>query len=76
MSWFKSTWLFFLIGASFNACSQSNKVVPPNSYTAYKTQETITIDGKANEAVWNMAEWSSNFIDIQGLKKTKIPNPM
>tara|TARA_B110000503_G_scaffold142504_1_gene239517 strand:- start:3006 stop:4076 length:1071 start_codon:yes stop_codon:yes gene_type:complete len=68
MNWFKSICLIFLIGFSFNACSQSKKIISPKTYTVYKTQDLITIDGKADEAAWESTEWSSNFIDIAGVK--------
>jgi len=48
--------------------SQSDIVIRPNTYTAYKTQDHITIDGKADEPIWNTVQWTSNFIDILGVK--------
>lgn len=46
---------------------QSQKV--PKSYVAYQTVDTISIDGKANEKSWKNAEWSTRFIDIEGVKE-------
>ena len=37
---------------------------PAYVYTAQKAAGTITIDGKADEAEWNKAEWTANFSDI------------
>ena len=40
-------------------------------YVAYKTNQTIKIDGKLNESDWAKAEWTSDFVDIEGnLKPT------
>ncbi|WP_419212016.1 carbohydrate-binding family 9-like protein [Maribacter sp. X9] len=38
----------------------------PRSYISYRTDEIITVDGLANEKAWQKAEWSSDFIDIEG----------
>ena len=38
---------------------------PVKQYTAYQTSEKITVDGKANEDSWQLAEWSDNFVDIK-----------
>ena len=49
------------------SCAQSNNNIP-KSYIAYKTSETITIDGEPTETSWNKTEWSDAFIDIEGVK--------
>lgn len=36
----------------------------PRIYIAKKTTGTITIDGKADEAQWNKADWTVDFSDI------------
>ncbi|MBI9030600.1 carbohydrate-binding family 9-like protein [bacterium] len=38
----------------------------PLSYVCYKTNETLTIDGKLDEDSWNKAKWTEDFVDIQG----------
>ncbi|WP_176767654.1 carbohydrate-binding family 9-like protein [Daejeonella rubra] len=38
----------------------------PKQYTALKTMQPMTIDGDDNEAAWNKAPWSDNFVDIEG----------
>ncbi len=38
-------------------------------YVVYQTNSAITIDGKADEASWNEAKWTQNFVDIEGSKK-------
>jgi len=52
------------------SCAQ-DKMVPPRQHIAYKTNETIVIDGKADEASWEKSKWSANFIDIEGVTKPK-----
>ncbi|WP_418603162.1 carbohydrate-binding family 9-like protein [Hwangdonia sp.] len=50
--------------------AQPKKEIIPQTYVAHKISEPITIDGKGDEAVWEKAEWTENFIDIEG---DKIP---
>ena len=50
------------------SCAQSTNNIP-RSYIAYKTSEAINIDGEATESSWNKAEWSTTFIDIEGVKE-------
>lgn len=38
----------------------------PKSYICYKTDSPIEIDGKMNENVWQKADWTDDFIDIEG----------
>ncbi len=65
----KPKFLIFLV--SFYvcmACAQSHDNMY-KSYVAYKTTETVTIDGNVNEESWEKASWSNVFIDIEGVKK-------
>ncbi|MFT5294011.1 MAG: hypothetical protein ACI9YH_000017 [Colwellia sp.] len=43
--------------------------VPPKSYIAYRLDQSITLDGKADETAWENAQWSDLFVDIEGNKK-------
>ena len=63
--------LFFLTVLISNVSAQSVLEIRPNTYTAYKTQDSITIDGISNEVAWNSVEWSSDFVDIQGGESPK-----
>ena len=54
--------LFTLVGYVFGLVAQQE----PRTYVSFKTEEKIIIDGIANENSWEKAEWSSNFIDIEG----------
>jgi hypothetical protein len=38
----------------------------PRSYSAVKTAQNITIDGKDSESAWTKAAWSETFVDIEG----------
>jgi len=40
--------------------------IAPRSYTAYRINDSLHIDGNAEELAWKLAPWSSNFTDIQG----------
>ena len=44
----------------------------PKKYIAYKIEQPIIIDGKLNDSQWDNAEWTDNFVDIEGSLK---PNP-
>ena len=56
---------------SMLSCAQAKEEIIPETYVAHKTSEPINIDGKADEDSWKRAKWSSNFIDIEGVKKPK-----
>src|SRR5690606_19590397 len=43
----------------------------PRALVVYKTQEPITIDGIGNEASWEKAEASMDFVDIEGVKEPR-----
>lgn len=66
--------LLFTVTASFSASpweKYAHLFSPVRNYVAYKTTNTITIDGKANEASWRAAAWSDYFVDIEGDKQPK-----
>lgn len=48
----------------------------PKTYVANKLVESITIDGRADEADWENARWTDNFIDIEGEKTPKYHTRM
>jgi len=45
----------------------------PKHYICQKTNSPISIDGVASEAEWKNAEWSDDFVDIEG---DKMPSPI
>lgn len=46
------------------------QVTTPQTYIAYQTYNSLTIDGKADENEWSKVPFTSRFIDIEG---DKIP---
>ncbi len=48
----------------------------PKTYTAFKIDESIDVDGLANEKVWQNAPWSDPFIDIEGITVPKYTTRM
>lgn len=42
---------------------------PPKTYTCYRADRKINIDGRLNEQTWKKAPWTSSFVDIEGDKK-------
>jgi len=38
----------------------------PRHYVAYLTESAVEIDGKIDDAVWAGADWSADFVDIEG----------
>jgi hypothetical protein len=45
--------------------------VPPKGYVCHRASSPITIDGKLDDAAWNDAPWTDDFVDIEGDKKPK-----
>ena len=41
----------------------------PLKYICYKSAEPIAIDGELNESSWTKAEWTDDFVDIEGSLK-------
>ncbi len=72
--WFIAFWGFVL---SANAQEFFNVSDPlfslPKSYIIHFTDKAITLDGKADETVWENARWSEEFVDIEGDEK---PRPL
>lgn len=60
------TWLliFLLLCTGFTTLSSQEQV--PRNYIAFKASKTLTIDGKADDASWQKAPWSQDYIDIEG----------
>jgi hypothetical protein len=75
---------FFIILLLFSGCSpvesQHEKSVQdyqhpipfnPERYLCYKTEQSMTIDGKDQEDSWEKASWTNIFTDIEGGSKPK-----
>lgn len=67
-------WVLFFIFSIATGVLRAQQ--SPRTYTAQKTQETITIDGKVSESAWQNAKWSQSFIDIEGDKTPKYDTKM
>ena len=68
MSKIKILYLNFFSILTLNVSSQSDHMIRPKTYTAFKTNELINIDGLDKELAWKSVKWSSNFVDIEGNK--------
>ena len=65
-------WLILLLAhISCSVKSQNELKIIPELYIAYHTSEQIIIDGIADDVSWDKVPWSSDFIDIEGVKKPK-----
>lgn len=40
--------------------------VPPKGYVCYRATSPITVDGRLDDAAWQAATWSDDFVDIEG----------
>lgn len=58
------------------AVDVSQDIVSPKTYVVYKATQPIKIDGRDDEDVWQNTSFTSDFIDIEGVKiphfKTKV----
>jgi hypothetical protein len=54
-----------------NTFSEPKIDFAPRNYVCYRTDLPLNIDGKMNEAVWEKAAWSEDFVDIEGPLKPK-----
>jgi hypothetical protein len=65
---------FFIMTLLNTICMSQTLQIPqikflPQKYICYKTNEIITIDGKLIESSWSKAEWTDDFVDIEGSSK-------
>jgi hypothetical protein len=55
------------LGAALNAAIPVSAEVPkPLSYECLRASNPIHIDGKLDDAAWQKAPWTSDFVDIEG----------
>ncbi len=45
--------------------------VPPRGYVCYRATSPIVVDGRLNDAAWEAAPWTEEFVDIEGAAKLK-----
>ncbi|MFZ1731439.1 MAG: carbohydrate-binding family 9-like protein [Bacteroidota bacterium] len=61
-----SALLLGVTGGGDDPAREAYYSIVPNSYCCMKTSAPLTIDGRMDEAAWQSAPWTSNFVDIQG----------
>lgn len=64
----------FIILVITSACFSQPIQIPqikfePEKYICYRSNEKINVDGNINETAWSKAEWTKDFLDIEGLSK-------
>jgi hypothetical protein len=60
------------LGAVLNAAIPAAAEVPtPLSYECLRASNPIHIDGKLDDAAWQKAPWTSDFVDIEGDNKPR-----
>jgi hypothetical protein len=70
-----TTFLFLIIFIDFQGKAQNlfeglePLFQPKKNYVVYRTAESISIDGRADENTWKKAEWTDLFEDIEGQEK-------
>jgi Carbohydrate family 9 binding domain-like len=40
--------------------------VPPRGYVCYRASTPVAVDGKLDDAAWQAAPWTEDFVDIEG----------
>jgi hypothetical protein len=63
--------LYFISAVAENSLNDCGFPVPqiefqPQIYNCLKTAEAPFIDGRLDEEIWQFAEWTADFIDIEG----------
>lgn len=75
-NYFSNLIYFSFLALLFSNCKRENtvsinlesEIVSPKNYVVHKTRTQLIIDGKANEKDWKQAKFTTNFIDIEGVK--------
>jgi hypothetical protein len=60
------TALLVIIFLAFQLNLFSQEISRPKKYVCYHINKPIVLDGDINDSVWQLAEWTDNFMDIQG----------
>jgi len=60
------------IPIAFFIQASAQRAFSPKSYICYKADTPLKIDGKIDESSWQNAQWTDDFVDIEGAIK---PNP-
>ncbi len=51
------------------AVPAENTAIPPLAYSCVHTRTPIRVDGKLDDPAWQKAQWTSDFVDIEGTAK-------
>jgi hypothetical protein len=60
-----------MMAVSAAAPAAAGIALSPLSYTCLKTSGPIHIDGKMDEPAWGQAQWTPDFVDIEGNSKPR-----
>jgi hypothetical protein len=63
--------ILFTLFMGFTHKGYAQATYPSQKYVCYKSPNRLKIDGKLNENAWERAEWTSEFVDIEGDKQPK-----
>ena len=53
------------------AADPNGPLPAPRGYVCFKADKAPVIDGKLDDEAWKAAQWSEDFVDIEGSKKPK-----
>jgi hypothetical protein len=48
---------------------QAMREIVPRHYVCHRASAPVTVDGKLDDAAWQNAPWTEDFVDIEGAKK-------
>jgi hypothetical protein len=65
------TFVTALVAVLNAAIAAAAEVPPPLSYDCLRASNPIHIDGKPDDAAWQKAPWTSDFVDIEGDSKPR-----
>jgi hypothetical protein len=71
------SWLSLALGLGLTAPSHAQTAfqglehlfTPPKGYVVQHTSQPLTLDGNLQESDWQKAAWTTDFVDIEGVKK-------
>lgn len=66
---FPRPFLLAAFAALITAGTHAQNANPPKTYTCYRVEKGISIDGRLHERAWKNAPWTESFVDIEGDKK-------
>jgi hypothetical protein len=61
--------VIFLLMTAVAFPQEPSVSIKPRHYVCYRTDGNLTIDGKLDEQDWAKAEWTDDFVDIEGALK-------